>query len=103
MEQIAEWIPTIITGLFLYYWQRAQKARDDKKEKEIAEKENLRQKGAVVNSEMVEAAMELSYATAMAWKNGKPNGEVDASLKFYNKAKKDKDQYEREVKSTLLH
>lgn len=98
METIAEWVPTIITGLFLFYWQREQKKHDDKK-KEV---NSLREKGEIVQAEMVEAAMELSYATAMAWKNGRPNGEVDASLKFYNKAKTDKDKYDREVKSKLL-
>ena len=98
MEYLIELLPAIITGLFLFYWQRQQNKRDVKK----AEEEKLRREGRKVEYEMVEAAMELSYATAMAWKNGKPNGEVESGLKFYNKAKTDKETYDRELKSKLM-
>lgn len=98
MSYLIQLLPAIITGLFLFYWQRAQKKHDDNK----ADKERLKEQGEVVQYEMVEAAMELSYATAMAWKNGKPNGEVEAGIEFYNKAKADKDKYDREIKSKLL-
>lgn len=98
MDYIIQLLPAIITGLFLFYWQRAQKKHDDRK----ADKNGLKEKGETVEYEMIEAAMELSYATAMAWKNGQPNGEVEAGIKFYNKAKKDKDAYDRELKAKLL-
>lgn len=98
MDFLINLLPAIITGLFLYYWQREQKKHDDKK----VETDKLREKGEIVQAEMVEAAMELSYATAMAWKNGQPNGEIESGLKFYNKAKKDKDTYDREVKAKVL-
>lgn len=98
MDYLIELLPAIITGLFLYYWQRSQNKRDADK----ADKEKLKQEERKVEYEMVEAAMELSYATAMAWKNGKPNGEVEKGIEFYNKAKTDKEKFDREVKSTLL-
>ena len=98
MEYIIQLLPSVIVGLFLYYWQREQKKRDDNK----TEKAALKEKGEIVEYEMVEAAMELSYATAMAWKNGRPNGEVEAGIKFYNRAKADKEKYDREVKSKVL-
>lgn len=98
MDYIIQLLPAIITGLFLFYWQRSQKKRDDSK----AERSKLREDDEVIEYEMVEAAMELSYATAMAWKNGKPNGEVEAGIEFYNKVKEDKERHDREVKSKLL-
>ena len=98
MEYVIELLPAIITGLFLYYWQRSQEKRDADK----ANKDKLKQEERKVEYEMVEAAMELSYATAMAWKNGKPNGEVESGLKFYNKAKADKEKLDRELKTKLL-
>lgn len=98
MDYVIELLPAIITGLFLYYWQRTQNKRDADK----AGKEKLKHDERKVEYEMVEAAMELSYATAMAWKNGKPNGEVESGLKFYNKAKADKEKLDRELKTKLL-
>ena len=98
MDYIIQLLPAIITGLFLFYWQREQKKHDDSK----AEKAKLKEDGEVIEYEMIEAAMELSYATAMAWKNGRPNGEVEDGIEFYNKAKADKEKYDREVKSKLL-
>ena len=98
MDYVIELLPAIITGLFLYYWQRTQNKRDAEK----AQKEQLKQDERKIEYEMVEAAMELSYATAMAWKNGKPNGEVEKGIEFYNKAKVDKEQYDRELKSKIL-
>lgn len=98
MDYIIQLLPAIITGLFLFYWQREQKRRDETK----AEKGKLKETGETVEYEMIEAAMELSYATAMAWKNGQPNGEVEAGIEFYNKAKHDKENYDRELKAKLL-
>lgn len=97
MEYLIELSPAIITGLFLFYWQREQKKRDDKK----AATDKLKEDGRKVEYEMTEAAMELSYATAMAWKNGKPNGEVEAGIEFYNKAKADKEKYDRDLRAKM--
>lgn len=97
MDYFIELLPAIITGLFLFYWQREQKKRDDKK----AATDKLKEDGRKVEYEMTEAAMELSYATAMAWKNGKPNGEVEAGIEFYNKAKADKEKYDRDLRAKM--
>lgn len=98
MDYIIQLLPAIVTGLFLFYWQRSQKKRDESK----AERSKLKEDDEVIEYEMIEAAMELSYATAMAWENGKPNGEVEAGIEFYNKVKEDKERHDREVKSKLL-
>lgn len=98
MDYLIELAPAIITGLFLFYWQREQKKRDMKK----AEMDQLKEDGRKIEYEMTEAAMELSYATAMAWKNGKPDGEVEAGIKFYNKVKSDKEKYDRDLKAKML-
>lgn len=71
-------LPAIVTGLFLYYWQRAQRKHDDVKE-------DIEQ----VNREVNAATMELAYATAIAVERGKTNGELKEAKEAYNKATKD--------------
>lgn len=78
MDYIIQLLPTIITGLFLFYWQRAQKKHDDIK-CEIDR----------VNREVNAATMELAYATAIAVERGKTNGELKKAKEAYDKATKD--------------
>ena len=78
MQFFINLLPTIITGLFLFYWQRAQKKHDDIKED--VEK---------VNREVNSATMELAYATAIAVERGKTNGELKKAKEAYDKATKD--------------
>ena len=78
MDYIIELLPAIITGLFLYYWQRAQRKHDDVKE-------DIEQ----VNREVNAATMDLAYATAIAVERGKTNGELKKAKEAYDKATKD--------------
>ena len=75
-------LPAIITGLFLYYWQRAQEKRDRTNTK----KDELRDKIEQVDREVNTATMELAYATAVAVECGKTNGELKRAKKAYNAA-----------------
>ena len=75
-------LPAIITGLFLYYWQRAQEKRDRTNTK----KDELRDKIEQVDREINNATMELAYATAVAVECGKTNGELKRAKEAYNAA-----------------
>ena len=78
MDYLIELLPAIITGLFLYYWQRSQKRHDD-----------LKDEVERVNREVNAATMELAYATAIAVERGKTNGELKKAKEAYDKATKD--------------
>ena len=84
MEYLINFLPAIITGLFLYYWQRAQERRDAKN----AEVDELKEEVEAVNREVNNATMELSYATAIAVERGKTNGELKKAKDAYDEAVK---------------
>ena len=75
-------LPAIITGLFLYYWQRAQQKRDAAN----AERDELKDEAEEVNREVNNATMQLTYATAIAVERGKTNGELKKAKQAYNDA-----------------
>ena len=79
---LKEYGPTIITGLFLYYWQRGQKRRDEKQAAGDKRREELEQ----VNREVNNATMELTYATSLAVSEHKCNGELHRAQEAYNAA-----------------
>ena len=84
MDYFFNLLPAIITGLFLYYWQRAQAKRDAKN----AKVDELKDEADKVNREVNSATMELSYATAIAVERGKTNGELKKAKDAYNEAVK---------------
>lgn len=81
-DYIIRLLPAIITGLILFYWQRAQEKRDRTNTK----KDELRDKIGQVDREINNATMELAYATAVAVECGKTNGELKKAKKAYNAA-----------------
>ena len=98
LDYIIKLLPAIITGLFLYYWQRAQKQRDDQKD----EKEELRDEAEDINREINRATMELSYASAVALERGKTNGEVKKAIKAYEEAKKRQEAFSLKVQQKVI-
>lgn len=90
---LKEYGPTIITGLFLYYWQRGQRLRDErmqkeeqKREQEQKERDERREEIEKVNREVNNATMELTYATSLAVSEHKCNGELHRAQEAYNTA-----------------
>jgi len=77
-------LPSIIVGLFAFYWQRAQKKRD----KATDDNRKARQEETMLMLQLQWAANKLSYAVAMALKRGSPNGEVEKGIASYESAKK---------------
>lgn len=84
--------PSIIVGIFMAYWNKGQKQRDDhanRREKERLKSETLR-------ISLLVASAQLSYASAMALKRGHANGEVEEAVVQYEKAMKEFREFERE-------
>ena len=72
-------VATVIITHFLKRWLEKRDRRQDKKDEARIEYEK-------VQLETTNASAKLSYALAMAWKRGEPNGEVEAGIDAYNKA-----------------
>lgn len=77
-------LPSIIVGLFAFYWQRGQKKRDEATDVN----REARREEAILMMQMQWASNKLSYAVAMALKRGSPNGEVEKGIASYESAKK---------------
>lgn len=98
IDYLIKLLPAIITGLFLYYWQRAQEKRDLKNSK----KDELREKAEQVDREVNTATMELAYATAVAVECGKTNGELKKAKKAYNTAVQHQNELGQELISKQI-
>lgn len=90
-------IPAIISGGAIFYIQRAQKKRDEKAE----ERTKTREKESYVTLELELASAKLAYASAMAIKRGKPNGEIEEGIEQYEKALGAFKKFEREQLSKI--
>lgn len=76
-------IPALITGVAIFYVQRAQKKRDTA----VAVRTAVRKEEALLALDLQMATAKLSYATAMAVKRGTPNGEIEDGIEAYEKAR----------------
>ncbi len=76
-------IPALITGVAIFYVQRAQKKRDTA----VAVRTAARKEEALLALDLQMATAKLSYATAMAVKRGTPNGEIEDGIEAYEKAR----------------
>ena len=85
-------LPSIVTGIVLAAWNRKQKKRDDAADQREAD----RQRGEIVQLDLLVASAELTRATAVAVKYGHANGEIDVALGGYNKAIEAFREFERE-------
>lgn len=92
MEYIITAIVTpVLTAILVWLIERGKQAKDD-----------LREEAEDINIEVNSATMELAYATAIALKRGKPNGEVESAIKAYNEAKKRQDAFNEKVKTKVI-
>ena len=78
-------IPSIIAAVIVYRVNKKADSRYNEAQKQHEE----RVKAERLSMEMQLATADLSFATAMAIKRGKANGEVEAGIASYEKAKKD--------------
>lgn len=85
-------LPSLITGLILAAFSRHQKERDDAADQREAD----RQRGEIVQLDLLVATAELTRATAVALKYGQTNGEMKEGLRRYNEAIERFREFERE-------
>lgn len=74
--------PSIFVGVVMAYFNRKQ----SKKDKETEDRADMRKKESLLLLKMQFANGKLAYATAMALKRGKANGEVEDAEKSYKDA-----------------
>ena len=86
-------VPSIFVGIVMAYWNGRQKKRDQ----EQLQREKDRIKSEKLRISLLVSTAQLSYAVAMAWKRGKPNGEVEVGVEAYNRAMDEFREYEREL------
>jgi hypothetical protein len=77
-------LPSLVVGVFMAFFNRAQKRRDEETESRAA----ARQKESLLALELNMSTAKLSYATAVALRRGHANGEVEEGMRAYNEAKK---------------
>ena len=86
-------VPSVLVGVILAVWNGRQKKRDQ----EQLQREKERVKSERLRISLLVSTAQLSYAVAMAWKRGKPNGEVEVGVEAYNRAMEEFREYEREL------
>lgn len=91
MEIITAIATPIVTALVVWFIERDRTKKDE-----------LREQAEQVNSEVNVATMELAYATAVAVKRGKANGEVEDAVKAYDKAKQHREQFLETLKNKVI-
>lgn len=92
-------LPSLCVSVVMVYFNKAQKSKDE----QTVENEKLKEESTSVQLSLMLAAAKLSYATAMAMKNGHPNGEVEEGVAQYKKAMQAFKKLERDLvtKSTM--
>ena len=90
-DYIAPILTPILTALVVWFIERHRDKKDSLKE----EAENI-------NYDVNNATMELAYATAIAVKRGKANGEVEEAVAAYNKAKKRQEAFNQKLQNAMI-
>lgn len=91
MEIITALITPILTGLVVWFIERHK-----------TEKDELKEEADQVDADINYATMQLAYATAMAVKRGKANGEVEDAIEDYNRAKTKRDKFNEKIKNKVV-
>ena len=85
-------LPSLVVGIIMAIWNRQQKGRDSERQ----EAEKTRLKSETLRISLLLATAQLSYASAMAFKRGSPNGEMETAFEQYNRAMNKFRDFERE-------
>lgn len=91
MEYLQTILTPILTGLIVWVVTH-HRAKEDELKDEAEE----------VNADVNYATMELAYATAMAVKRGKANGEVENAVKAYEDAKEKRDKFNEKLQNKVI-
>ena len=86
-------LPSLCVSIIMALFNRKQSKRDE----EALEREAQRCESERVKLALLVATAKLSYAVAMAWKRGEPNGEVEDGIEQYREAMMEFKQFERKL------
>lgn len=93
-----EWIVKLLVEVFVIggivsFFERKREKRD----KQVEEGEQRRRLGERIQITLILAVAKLSYAVAMAYKRGQPNGEMEEAIAQYKESMSAFKQFEREL------
>lgn len=86
-------LPSLCVSIIMALFNRKQSKRDEA----VLEREAQRCESERVKLALLVATAKLSYAVAMAWKRGEPNGEVEDGIEQYREAMMEFKQFERKL------
>ncbi len=86
-------LPSLCVSIIMALYNRKQSKRDEA----ALEREEQRCESERVKLALLVATAKLSYAVAMAWKRGEPNGEVEDGIEQYREAMMEFKQFERKL------
>ncbi len=89
---------SVISGMALFFLQRYFK----KKEKREAERDRVRRRENVLLMKSLDAVGKLTYANAIAIRDGKTNGEMHEAMESYNESKDEMYDYILEQNSKII-
>ncbi len=89
---------SVISGMALFFLQRYFK----KKEKREAERDRVRRRENVLLMKSLDAVGKLTYANAIAIRDGKTNGEMHEAMEAYNESKEEMYDYILEQNSKII-
>lgn len=81
---VAAAVPSVLCGLFMAWVNRQQKRRSENEDRHLrAQKEE-----SLLHLDLMMATAKLAYATAVAIRRGRANGEVEEGIAAYEAARK---------------
>ena len=86
-------LPSLCVSIIMALFNRKQSTRDEA----ARERETQRSESEGVQLALLVATAKLSYAVAMAWKRGEPNGEVEDGIEQYREAMTAFKRFERKL------
>lgn len=90
---IAAILPSLCVSIIMLIFNRGQSKRDEKTRMRDTQRRNSEQ----VQLSLMLASAKLSYAVAMAYKRGEPNGEIEEGVNQYNEAMNEFKKFERNL------
>ena len=82
-------VASIISGMVLFFLQRYFKKQEVKEER----RQQAREKESILILKSIDAIGKLTYADAIAIRDGKTNGELKEAIKEYNDVKEEMYEY----------
>ena len=82
-------VASIISGMVLFFIQRYFKKQEAKEEK----RQEAREKESILILKSIDAIGKLTYADAIAIRDGKTNGELKEAIQEYNDVKEEMYEY----------